>query len=175
MIISKRKNYMALNSNSIAFTGLAHEYCNAVENAREYEQGDFVRTMLKLLPRLYISATDLAVDDDCHFDAYIDAALEEDYYDAVRRGMEQLFGPDDVYLEVFEEDMKFSDTPVSASIAEGLADIFQVLYNFLATVRDTTDETVSLALASVSDDFKAYWSSTLCNVLRALNAIAVRE
>lgn len=164
-----------LNSNAIAFTGLANEYCQAVETASEYEQHDFVKAMLKLLPRLYITATDLNTDDAEQYDAYIDAALDEDYYDAVRRGMEELFGPDDVYLEVFEEDMKFSDTPVSASIAEGLADIFQVLYNYLATVRDTTDDTVALALVSVKDDFKAYWSSTLCNVLRALNAIAVRE
>lgn len=166
---------MALNSNSIAFTGLANEYCQTVENAREYQQGEFVTTMLKLLPRLYITATDLNVDDADESDAYIDAALDEDYYDSVRRGMEEVFGPEDVYLEVFEEDMKFSDTPVSASIAEGLADIFQVLYNYLATVRDTTDETAALALVSVRDDFKAYWSTTLCNVLRALNAIAVRE
>ena len=146
-----------------------------MENAREYEQGDFVRTMLKLLPRLYITASDLTIDDVDEFDAYIDPALEEDYYDSVRRNMEEVFGEDDIYLEVFEEDMKFSDTPVSASISEGLADIFQVLYNYLATVRDTTDETVKLALVSVRDDFKSYWSSTLCNVLRALNAIAVRE
>lgn len=164
-----------LNSNAIAFIGLANEYCQAVENSRDYEQGEFVNTMLKLLPRLYISATDLSVDEADMYDAYIDAALDEDYYDAVRRGMEETIGPDDTYLEVFEEDMKYSDTPVSASIAEGLADIFQVLYNFLATVRDATDETVTLALVSVKDDFKAYWSSTLCNVLRALNAIAVRE
>ena len=164
-----------LNSNAIAFTGLANEYCQAVETAREYELHEFVKTMLKLLPRLYITATDLNTEEAEQYDAYIDAALDEDYYDAVRRGMESLFGPDDVYLEVFEEDMKFSDTPVSASIAEGLADIFQVLYNYLATVRDTTDDTVALALLSVKDDFKAYWSSTLCNVLRALNAIAVRE
>lgn len=162
-----------LNSNAIAFIGLANEYCQAVENARQYEQNELVATMLKLLPRLYISATDLNTDDSDIYDAYIDAALDEDYYDAVRRGMEEVFGPDDTYLEVFEEDMKFSDTPVSASISEGLADIFQVLFNFLATVRDTTDETVSLALVSVKDDFKSYWSTTLCNVLRALNAIAV--
>lgn len=166
---------MALNSNAIAFIGLANEYCQAVENARDYEQVELVGTMLKLLPRLYISATDLTTEESGFYDAYIDAALDEDYYDSVRRGMEEVFGADDTYLEVFEEDMKFSDTPVSASIAEGLADIFQVLYNFLATVRDSTDDTVNVALTSVKDDFKAYWSTTLCNVLRAINAIAVRE
>lgn len=166
---------MALNSNSIAFIGLSKEYCQAVENAGNYELHDFVKVMLKLLPRLYISATDLAVNILEPEDAYVVPALEEDYYDSVRRGMEQVIGSDDVYLEVFEEDMKFSDTPVSASISEGLADIFQVLYNFLATVREATDETIDVAIISVRDDFKAYWSTTLCNVVRALNAIAVRE
>lgn len=166
---------MALNSNSIAFIGLSKEYCQAVENAGNYELNDFVKVMLKLLPRLYISATDLAVDILEPEDAYVVPALEEDYYDSVRRGMEQVIGSDDVYLEVFEEDMKFSDTPVSASISEGLADIFQVLYNFLATVREATDETIDVTIISVRDDFKAYWSTTLCNVVRALNAIAVRE
>ena len=166
---------MALNSNSIAFIGLSKEYCQAVENAGDYGLHDFVKVMLKLLPRLYISATDLAVDTLEPEGAYVVPALEEDYYDSVRRGMEQVIGSDDVYLEVFEEDMKFSDTPVSASISEGLADIFQVLYNFLATVREATDETIDIAIISVRDDFKAYWSTTLCNVVRALNAIAVRE
>jgi hypothetical protein len=85
--------------------------------------------------------------------------------------MEALIGEEDTYLEVFEEDMKYSDTPVAASISEGLADIFQVLFNFISTIRDTNDETVSLALLSVRDDFRAYWSATLCNILRALNHI----
>ena len=84
---------MALNPNAIAFTGLANEYCQAVENAREYEQSDFVKTMLKLLPRLYITATDLHVNEADQYDAYIDSALDEDYYDSVRRGMEEVFGP----------------------------------------------------------------------------------
>lgn len=161
-----------LNSNTIAFIGLANEYCVALENCREAERNEFITSMLKMLPRLYIMATDLNVTLLVDDEGYLDNALDEDYYEAVRRNTEQVIGADDVYLEVFEEDMKFSDTPVSASISEGLADIFQVLYNFIATVRDATDETVALAVQSVRDDFRSYWSQTLCNVLRALNALA---
>lgn len=161
-----------MDTNSISFIGLANEYCSTLENCRGMQREELVTSMLKLLPRLYITATDLKVSDIDDEDAYIDAALDEDYYDAIRRSLEYIIGPDDIYLEVFEEDMKFSDTPVSASISEGLADIFQVLFNFIATVRDTTDDTARLALRSVYDDFRAYWSTTLCNVLRALNALA---
>ncbi len=159
-----------MDSNAIVFVGLCDEFCRAVENAREAEREDFIRQMLKLLPRLYISANDIPLSDTFEQeDFYINQALDEDYYDAVRRNVEELLGPDDVYLEVFEEDMKYSDTPVSASISEGLADMFQVFYNFINTIRDTTDETVNLALGSIAEDFRSYWSQTLCNTLRALN------
>ncbi len=165
---------MELSTNSIAFIGLCNEYCIAVEGAHEDERSSFVDSMLRLLPRIYIAASDLKVNEVDDDDAYIDQALDEDYYEAVRRNIEQLLGPDDVYLEVFEEDMKYSDTPVSASISEGLADIFQVLFNFVSTIRDATDATVALALRGVRDDFRAYWSGTLCNVLRALNHLRYR-
>lgn len=164
-----------LNTNAIAFIGLCNEYCNTLENARESEREAFVESMLKLLPRLYISATDLTVNFIEDEEPYIDNVLDEDYYESVRRGIETLMGEHDVYLEVFEEDMKYSDTPVSASISEGLADIFQTLYNFLNTVRDSTDEVTAIALLAVRDDFRSYWSATLCNVLRALNHLAYSE
>lgn len=160
-----------MDSNAIVFVGLCDEYCRTLEGAREMERNDFIPKMLKLLPRLYISATDIpqAVESFEQEDFYIDQALEEDYYDSIRRNVEQLLGEDDVYLEVFEEDMKYSDTPVAASISEGLADLFQVFFNFINTIRDTTDETVALAMQSVAEDFRGYWSQTLCNTLRALN------
>lgn len=160
-----------LNTNSIAFIGLCREYCVALEDAAQTSRDDFFAKMVRLLPRLYIMATDLQVSVVDEDDAYIESALDEDYYESVRRAVESVTGADDIYLEVFEEDMKYSDTPVSASIAEGLADIFQTLYNFIATIKDATDETVALALVSVRDDFRAYWSATLCNTLRALNAL----
>lgn len=165
----------SLSTNAIAFIGLCNEFCIAVENARESERGDFIDNMLRLLPRIYISATDLRTDGMQDEAAYIDNVLEEDYYESVRRNMESLLGEDDVYLEVFEEDMKYSDTPVAASISEGLADIFQALYNFINTIRDATDETMAAALCGIKDDFRAYWSAPLCNVLRALNHLKMNE
>ncbi len=102
--------------------------------------------MLRLLPRIYICASDLAsgmADDGMEADdVYIESVLDEDYYDTVRRNVENLLGPDDTYLEVFHQDMKYSDTPIAASIAEGVSDLFQVFYNFLETVRDATEDVV---------------------------------
>ncbi|MDE7154773.1 MAG: DUF5063 domain-containing protein [Muribaculaceae bacterium] len=165
-----------LNPNSIAFIALCKEYCQAVAHAVESERGEFITQMLKLLPRLYITATDLSVNFIETEDPYIESALEEDYYNDIRQNLETLIGEDDVYLEVFEEDMKYSDTPVSASISESLADLFQVLFNFIAALgNDPTDEVAAMSVLAIKEDFRTYWSRILCNVLRPLNDIAYKE
>ena len=158
-----------LSPNSLAFIALSNEYCEAIETASAADRDEFVNSMLRLLPSLYISATDIRPDDDDM--AYIDDALDEEAYNAARRNIEMLLGEDDSYLEVFEEDMKYSDSPIAASISEGLCDIFQVLFNFLEAVKDSTEEVIGSALTIVSEDFRHYWSRPLCNVLRALNHI----
>lgn len=160
-----------LSPNALAFIGLSNEYCHAVEQAADTEREDFVASMTRLLPRIYISAADLSAENDMDDVYYIDDSLDEESYDAVRRGIESVLGEDDTYLEVFEEDMKYSDTPIAASVAEGLSDIYQVLFNFLSAVRDSTEDNIISALILVAEDFRQYWSRPLCNVLRALNHI----
>ncbi|MBE6318483.1 MAG: DUF5063 domain-containing protein [Bacteroidales bacterium] len=159
-----------LNTNSLAFIALCNEYCMAIENARESSRDEFVASMLRLLPRIYIAATDLRVstltDDE---DAYLESALDEDYYESVRRSVENLMGADDMYLEVFEDDMKYSDTPIAASVSEALADLFQVMYNFVETIKDAPQSKIEVALVAIKDDFINYWSRLLCNVMRPLN------
>lgn len=159
-----------LNNNALAFIGLCNEFCSAAEAASETERQEFVDTMLRLLPRIYIAASDLP-HDSIQEDAYITPALDEDYYESVRRAIENIMGPDDTYLEVFEEDMKYSDTPIAASISEGLTDIFQSVYNFIEMIRPDPAALAPEALAAMKEDFESYWSQILCNNLRALNKL----
>lgn len=158
-----------MNNNSLAFIALCNEYCSAIENIANVDRHDFISNLIRLLPRIYISANDLTPSsiDEC----YVDSALQEDQYELIRNNLAALIGKDDTYLEVFEEDMKYSDTPIAASISENLADLFQVFYNMLETVRYSPEEVINEVLVSVKDDFGHYWSRILCNVLRALNYI----
>ena len=63
-----------LSPNSLAFIGLSNEYCHAIESASECEPDEFVNSMIRLLPRLYISASDLrqtvGSDDMAYIDDY---------------------------------------------------------------------------------------------------------
>ena len=148
-----------LAPNSLAFIALSNEFCSAIENAMEFEKEDFVAKMLKMLPRIYMTVTDIDIEES-----------NEDYYN-LRSQLAALMGEDDVFLETFEEDMKYSDAPVSATISEDLADIYQQLYNFVASVRDVDTEAINSIIITCKEDFASYWGQTLCNVLRALHSV----
>lgn len=160
-----------LSNNTLAFIALANEYCATAEGAATAHADTFVTAMLRLLPRLYIAATDIhpAFIDDGSDE--IAVALDEGTYTAVQSAIAGLLGADDTFLEVFEEDMQYSDTPIAASISENLADLFQVFYDFLETVRNAPNPVINQAMSAVKASFDLVWSRTLTNVLRPLNAI----
>lgn len=161
----------------LGVTSVAAEYCAAVENARESGKEEFVVAMIRLLPRIYLSFTDPDLSPDKLMPDFggemLPTYMDEDFYEAIRRNVEMLLGPDDTFLETFEEDMKYSDTPIAASVGECLADIFQPLYNFISLVKESDGLSASEAYLSCREDFDSYWSQTLCNVMRALNAVRV--
>ncbi len=159
-----------LKPNSLAFIALANEYCHAMESAIDMEREQLVAHMLKLLPRLYIAASDLG--ESLAYSEYdIEPYLDEEAYDQVRDFLSQLMAEEDVYLEVFVEDMKYSDTPISATVSENLADLYQEFFNFIANVKDATTAVQQELLGIEKSNFGNYWGQTLCNVLRALNTI----
>lgn len=156
------------------FVALAADYCAAVEQPWISEEKEtFVARMLLLLPRIYlgISEASSAASPDFVEGEYFAEYVDEEMYENVRKNVAALLGEEDTYLETFEQDMKYSETPIAASISEGLADLYQNLYNFVRRVRDSDGEALSGALLECKEDFGDYWSQTLCNVFRALNAI----
>ena len=158
-----------LTPNALAFIALCNEYCQTVEAASTTEPFELVKSLTRLLPRIYIAASDLPEPTD--FGGEIEQAMDEEYYNQAMTALQQAFGEHDTYLEVFEEDMKYSDTPIAASVAETLADLLQVFYNFIATVKDSPEPVIVEALEAVRGDFDSYWSTLLVNVMRPLNQI----
>lgn len=161
-----------LSPTSLAFIALTNEYCQLVENCGDYDSEGFVDALLKLLPRIYITVTDLEPNLE-YFDAIISQALDEPSYEVVRGNLSAMIGEDDVYLEVFVDDMKYSDTPIATSISENLADLYQEFYNLVASLRDLNTEEQRQILGMCEENFMEYWGQTLCNVFRALHSLKV--
>lgn len=150
---------------------MSKDYCETCQDVTQYTKIEFTDRMLDLLPRIYwnffdLSAT-ISLGEMDFFSDYVDEGL----YEEIRNGIASVMGGSDTFLETFEEDMKYSETPISASISEGLADIYQPLFNFLSVVHDSEGAQLEEAFISCKEDFENYWSQTLCNVLRALNNI----
>lgn len=152
---------------------LTADYCVTLENCFEMDRSEFTDRVLSLLPRIYWEFFDISTDDIVTLgeDEYFADYVDEDMYEGVRSKIAALMGEHDVFLETFEEDMKYSDTPIASSISECLADLYQPLFNFTQTVKETDGANLDSAFITCKEMFAEYWSQTLCNVLRALNHI----
>jgi len=159
-----------INRNTLSFIGLATEYCATLEQASALEMPELVSAMLRLLPRLYITMSDTNPEQMEEYEP-LGSYVDEQTYEQVRASVAAVMGEEDTYLETHEEDMKYSDTPIAATISESLADIYQDLANFLAPVRDSEGALTIPALAECRENFATFWAQTLVNVLRPLNAI----
>ena len=101
----------------------------------------------------------------------LEAFVNEDDYEVIRLNLQELMADRDDYLDVFVEDMKYSDTPIRKSIAEDLTDIYQVVKDFVCQFRSGLNETMHDTLAQCREHFIGYWGQTLVNTMRALHEV----
>ena len=150
---------------------MSKSYCEICHQALQYTRQEFTDHMLDLLPRIYWNFFDLSAGVSLGETDFFSEYVDENLYEDVRKNISSVMGSADTFLETFEEDMKYSETPITASISESLADIFQPLFNFISIVHDSEGTQMEEAFISCKEDFENYWSQTLCNALKALNNI----
>ena len=161
---------MIFERNSVEFVTVAAEFCAFVERSEGQKRAEFVDTLLKILPLLYIKASMLPECEVMGEDG-LEAFVSEDDYEVIRINLQEVLADRDDYLDVFVEEMKYSDTPIRKSIAEDLADIYQVVKDFICQFRSGLNETMHDALAQCREHFIGYWGQTLVNTMRALHEV----
>ena len=159
----------AFDKNTVEFVTVAAEYCAFLEQVYDKEPSRVVDVLSKLLPLVYLKASMISASEPEGL--YMEEAVTEPDYDAIRMSLQEKFGENDDYLEVFVEDMKYSDTPVRKCISEDLADIYQALKNFVNSYRSGLDEVMEEAVAVCTEGFRTYWGQTLTNTLRAIHNV----
>ena len=80
-------------------------------------------------------------------------------------------GDKDDYLDVFVQDMVYSDQPIKKSISEDLADIYQDIKEFIFVFQLGLNETMNDSLAICQENFGMLWGQKLVNTLRALHDV----
>lgn len=164
----ENNNPVIFSRDTVEFVTVAAEFCAYLERAESLKRKDFVDTILKILPLLYIKASMLA---ECEMmsDNEPETFVTEDDYEVLRYSLSALMADFDDYLEVFMQDMAYSDTPITRRISEDLADIYQDIKNFISVFQLGFDETMHDSLALCRENFKLYWGQTLVNTMRALH------
>lgn len=163
-------NDIVFSRNTVEFVTVAAEFCAYLERTNEHSRKEFVETLLKLLPLLYIKAQMLP-DEEMINDEEMEDFVTEDSYEVLRMTIYDLLADKDSYLDVFVAEMKYSDTPVTKSISEDLADIYQDVKNFVCLFQLGINETMHDAIIECNEHFRQYWGQTLVNTLRALHDI----
>ncbi|MFA6830777.1 MAG: DUF5063 domain-containing protein [Bacteroidaceae bacterium] len=156
------------------FVTVAVEFCAFIEGIEEIDTRIFVDHTLKLLPLLYLKASTLPAvktfDEDDE-EGVLEQYVTEDVYNIIRMNIANVIERYDDYLEVFKEDMQYSDTPIKANISEDLSDIYQDLRNFLFIFQLGINETMTQSLIEIQHNFKHYWGQKVCNAMRALHDV----
>jgi hypothetical protein len=164
------KEDIVFSRNTVEFVTVAAEFCAYVENANEHTPKDFVETLLKLLPLLYIKAQMLPTEERTSDDDLEDF-VTEDSYEVLRMNIFDILAENDAYLDVFVAEMKYSDTPVTKRISEDIADIYQDVKNFVCLFQIGINETMHDAIIECKEHFEQFWGQTLVNTLRALHDV----
>lgn len=161
---------IVFSKNVVEFVTVAVQYCSYLEQIEINNLTESTDKLTKILPLLYLKAV-LVPEVDVEEEVYPEITVTEDDYNYVLSKLYNVYKNDDAYLEVFLDDMKFSDTPITASISENLTDIYQDIKNFISIYEMGDEDSMLEALYTCFEHFKLYWGQKLVNVLRALHSL----
>lgn len=167
-------NQQVYSKDIVEFVTVGVEFCSLVERAAEAERKEFVLKLVRILPLLYIKATLLPFEENDDVEQ-LEIYVTEEQYEYLREIMCKLLGEGDDYLEVFEPDMAYSETPLAASVSESLADIYQDIRDLLEIYRIGNEDLSQMAIARCRHNFVTYWGQKLVNVMRPLHTLAFNQ
>lgn len=148
------------------------EFAYIVERGTELRQ--MVSRLLELLPRLYAQMLRLPSYFYSSDEDYIEEYITQEGYDMVRERLERLFADDDAFLTTMLPDMAYSDTPLSSTISEALADVYQHVGNLLGIIKEQNEIALPAAIGRCHLYWREHWGVQLLSTLPHLHNLYVR-
>ena len=170
----EKESQTIFEKNVIEFVTVAAEFCAFLERAEHMKRKAFVDTSLKILPLLYLKAS-LLPKCETIGDEAPETYVTEEIYEILRINLAGLMGEKDDYLDVFVQDMVYSDQPIKKSVSEDLADIYQDIKVFIFVFQLGLNETMNVSLAICQENFGLLWGQKLVNTLRALHDVKYNQ
>ena len=154
--------------NAIEFVTVANEFCKYLENSEPIPLPDFIDTIHRILPLLYLKATLLPVIEES-YDEFNEKFVNEEMYNQLQNLLLSKFGDYNTYEEIYDPLRQENDEPAQLSLAETFADIYQDIKDFLMQYRTGTTEIMSNAIWECRQAFEQYWGQKTVNAMRVLH------
>lgn len=169
-MVKKNDDNPLYTHDTLEFVTVAVQFCSYLEQCRGCDKKDFVMTILRLLPLLYLKATLLPRIESLGDFLPSDQVTEDDY-NFIRSAVADIMQQDDEYEEsVFDLNAQVDEVRW-LSVSEGLADMYQALRNFVSAYQQRLEDCMMDALWAVEENFDLYWGQCLVNTLRRLHVI----
>jgi len=162
------------SKNVIEFATIAKEYTAFLEQSANFEPNDFINKTLKLLSLLYLKTNLLPTVEPINEEGNEKFVTEFDW-EFIRNGVQMQMADNDIYLDFFDSEMNETPEPVSCSVSENLADIYQDLKDFLEIYQLGNEDLSHDAIFECYESFKNYWGFKLVNSLRILHHLNYNE
>jgi hypothetical protein len=167
-------NSLVYSKNVIELITVANEFCSFLEHSDEMETSDYLSRLQKLLPLLYLKASMLP-EFEVESDEDLEKFVTELEYNLIQQKVLRHTGAGDDYQEVFLPGMQFSESALTASIAENVADIYQDMKDLILSFRTLNEMVMEQALAETQQNFVNFWGQKLVNCLRAVHNLIYNE
>ena len=155
---------------TLDFVTAAAQTCLLLEHASEIEKDELIEQLLQLLPILYVRTRALEPTVP-ELDGEPQQFVQEEDYNFVLLGIQNLLGSDDTYLTVLTENQRYTDEPCMATISEDLADIYQELKDLAANFQTGQEAVMNDAVYLCRQQFTNHWGQKLLNTLATLHAL----
>lgn len=167
-------NSIAYSKNVIEFITVANEFCSFLERSESLETPNFLGRLQKILPLLYLKAS-LLPEFEFEAEDGLEKFVSEMDYNQIQQKILRHTGANDDYQEVFLSGMQFSESALTASISENVADIYQEMKDLVMSFRMLNDEVMEQAVWECKNNFSQLWGQALVNCLRAIHNLIYSE
>ncbi|MCR4994420.1 MAG: DUF5063 domain-containing protein [Bacteroidales bacterium] len=152
----------------VEFVTVGAEFCAFLEQSEGREREEFVDTLLKLMPLLYVKAQLLPRVDGSEDYAPEQFVTEQDY-NWLRVVLADVMAEQDEYEDFVYDEAVQTDEVRWRRVSEGLADIYQPVRDFVECFRAGVEANIEEALWALNDNFELYWGADLVDTLRRLH------
>jgi len=154
----------------VDFVTTANEFCNFIEQSDSFELQEFMEKVQKILSFLYLKSLLLPTVKP-QSNSNIERFVAQHDWEFIKHTIARKLGSRDLFVDVVDDIENESDVPMSLSLSECFADIYQDIKDFVTLYRLSGEAAIYEGLWECRNNFEHRWGQRLLGVLQTFHSI----